>query len=243
MTSNDLCTVLLPVYNNEDDIISAIQSIIDQNYKSWELIIIDDCSTDGTYENIQEFIVNNPDYPIQLLRNKKNCGVYVSMNEGLKRSNGTYISLINSDDTYHADILVESINCLERDTKLVAVMSKYQRDTKIIYAPVTLVYRKQIIDEIGYYDSVRFAADSEFHERIIKKYGNDKIKLINKILYYAKQRENSLTTSNVTGILGTGQKPRQEYVNNYRKWHRKLNLYMGYPQNDRPFPVSSIMLS
>lgn len=239
--SDKQCSILLPVYNNKDDILDAIQSVIGQKYANWELIIIDDCSTDGTYHIIQNFILKNPKYSIKLIKNNKNQGVYVSMNEGLKHTNGTYVALINSDDQYHPDILVESIGCLEKNKKLVAVISKYQRESKIIYAPVTLVYRKKIINEIGYYDSVRFGADSEFHERIIKKYGTTGLKHINKILYFAKNRVGSLTTSSTTGRTGTGINIRREYVTQYRKWHNK-NLYMPYPQNIRPFPVSPIML-
>lgn len=49
-------SILLPVYNNKEDIISAIQSVINQTYTDWELIIVDDCSIDGTYELVKDFV-------------------------------------------------------------------------------------------------------------------------------------------------------------------------------------------
>lgn len=239
---NKLCSIMLPVYNNKEDILDAIQSVIEQKYQPWELIIIDDCSTDGTYEVIKNFITANPFLPIKLFRNLKNRGVYVSMNEALIHSNGTYIALINSDDKYHPEILTKSIAHLERDPKLVASISKCQRNKFISYSPVSLVYRKYIINEIGYYDSVRFAADSEFLNRILTKYTAQRVKFIDEILYFAKRRENSLTTSPETGKKGQGLVARKAYVAEYTKWHKKGGLYIEYPQKKRPFPVPNVML-
>lgn len=242
MTDNKpLCSILLPLYNNKEDILEAIKSVIDQKYKPWELIIIDDCSTDGSYEVVQNFIKNNPTLPIKLIKNDKNQGAYVSMNEGLLVTTGTYIALINSDDKYHPDILTESIGYLEKDSNLVAAMSKFQRNKTVFHCPVTLVYRKTIIKEIGWYDSVRFAADTEFEFRILAKYGANRVKYTNKILYFAKRRPNSLTTSPDTGQRGEGLKARTEYVAQFKKWHKKGKLSMEYPQKARPFPVPEVM--
>ena len=75
-------SVLLAVYNNKDDVLNAIQSIINQTHTDWELIIIDDCSMDGTNKIICDYI-SDKKLDIKLIRNDKNCGVYVSLNNGL----------------------------------------------------------------------------------------------------------------------------------------------------------------
>lgn len=242
MADNKLCSIMLPMYNNKEDILDAIQSVIDQKYQPWELVIVDDCSTDGTFEIVQDFISKNPQYTIKLFRNPKNQGAYISMNEALKNTSGVYVALINSDDKYHPEILTKTIDCLVKNPNLVAALSKFQRNNKVtFYSPVSLVYHKTIISEIGYYDSVRFAADSEFLSRIHAKYGDKRIKYIPEILYFAKRRENSLTTSPNTGQRGAGLNVRKNYVEQYSKWHCQSNLYIDYPQKMRPFPVLDIM--
>lgn len=257
MINIPICTVLLPVYNNKQDILTSINSVIAQTFKNWEIIIIDDCSTDGTYATVLGFIKKNPEYPIRVVRNDKNQGTYVSLNHGLRIAKGTYISVIGSDDVYHPTMLKESIDYLEKNKICMAIYANYIRVKSIIlsatdmakfqkksgiFSPSILVYRKKIIDEIGYYDSVRFAADSEFFSRIETKYGKNSIMKINKILYFAKKRDNSLTRSQITGQKGEGRINRNEYVSGYNKWHKSKNLYMPFPLIKRPFPIPNIML-
>ena len=66
-------TVILPVYNNKNDVQKAIMSIINQTYKNWELLIINDASTDGT-ENILKKYSDNSN--IKIINNEKNMGCY-----------------------------------------------------------------------------------------------------------------------------------------------------------------------
>lgn len=237
-------SVLLPVYNNKDDIVMAIQSVFNQTYKDFELIIIDDCSTDGTKEVIEEFILRNNQYDIAFIQNIKNIGTYSSLNNGLLLATGIYIARIDSDDIYNPTFLEKSIDILDNNNNFIMVKSLYKRDNeKPACGEITSVYRKEIIDKVGYYDSIRFAADTEFDYRVKKVFGKDKIYNINEVLYYAKQREGSLTTSTITGIV-SAKSIRMEYVKNAVGWHNTTNnLYMPYPLKERPFPVHNIMLS
>jgi glycosyltransferase involved in cell wall biosynthesis len=233
-------TVLIPVYNNKNDIIHAIQSIIDQTYQDWEIIVIDDCSTDGTFELVKDFIANN-EYRIQLIRNKINQGTYISLNEGLVRAKGEYICRIDSDDTVANNHIELNMRELTQDPSYVASKTTIvNRATAQVlrYGEASLFYKKSIINEIGYYDSVRFGADSEFRYRIIKKYGN-KILELNHITYYMQYRDGSLTTSEITG----NKIIRGEYMKEAKKWHDTTkNLYMPYPLHERLFSVDPIML-
>jgi len=241
--SDILFTVLLPVYNNKEDILNAINSVTQQTINLWELIIIDDCSTDGTYELITEFLNNIKNDKIILLRNDKNKGTFVSLNEGLLKARGKYIARIDSDDILAETILSEHLKIFQDNPKILFTQSKYSKNgSKGIYGEITLMYNKKIIDEIGFYDSVRFAADTEFAHRIIKYYGNNNIIKIDKVLYNAKHRSNSLTTSTKTGLNPEGMKIRINYVTNFTNWHKQNNLYMPYPLINRLFEVNDIML-
>lgn len=235
------CTILLPVYNNRDDVMNAITSVINQTFKNWELIIIDDCSTDGTNDSITHFL-NNSQYNITLIRNPVNQGTYVSLNEGLKIARGKYIARIDSDDVMNKRMLEEHIKILH-NSNCVASQSKYIREGgEKRYGEITFVYKRNIINKLGYYDSVRFGADSEFITRVKRIYGKARIFKIDKVLYYAKQRNQSLTTSALTGLYGEGGLIRKEYADNYLLWHETGHLYMPYPLTNRPFPVSDKML-
>lgn len=234
-------SILLPVYNNKDDIVNAIQSVIDQTYKDWELIIIDDCSTDGTKELIKQYNKCN----FVFIENIKNVGVYSSLNNGLLRAKGEYIARIDSDDRYISTFLEKSINILDTHPQIMMVKSLYQREGgRPVCGEITSVYRKAVIDKIGYYDSIRFGADTEFDYRFKKVFGNHKIYKLNEVTYHAKRREGSLTTSKITGIAtNAAASIRKDYMQNASKWHNSTaKSYMPYPLIERPFPVHERML-
>lgn len=235
-----LFSILLPVYNNKEDVTNAINSVLNQTIDDWELIIINDCSTDETTEIIQTFL---PNPKITILQNPKNMGAFVSINEGLTIAKGKYIARVDSDDTLEKNFIEEHLKLFTNNPKCLITQSQYRRgNSSGITGEITMVYNKEIINKVGYYDSVRFAADTEFHLRVKKYYDKDIMKL-DKVLYNAKIRNNSLTTSNETGLHGKGSLIRSHYVGQFNKWHRQSDIYMPYPLEVRPFEVNPIMLS
>lgn len=248
-------SIIMPAYNSEHYIIKSIESIIQQTYTLWELIIVDDCSTDNTFNIVDTFIKNNPQYNIKLLKTPKNSGAYYCMNLGIINSIGEYITRIDSDDVFDPNKLMEQYNQLIKDNIIIAITkykrvynhnNKYDNKRGGAFGEVTLAYKRFILMFIGFYDTIRFAADSEFKQRI-KKYFNKNTININKILYFAMKRKNSLTTSKKTGQTGKGRLIRKKYVVLYKRWHRrKLVSYM--PLNFekkykcRTFPIPDITI-
>lgn len=243
-------SVIIAVYNNKEDVLNAINSVINQSYYDWELIIIDDFSTDGTFEILSDFLSklqNEIKNKIKISRNQINVGTYVSFNEGILKSNGSYIKFLGSDDKLHPKSLEKQVNILDKNNKYVGVLSNYMRDNSVIEkGEATIMFRKEIIKQIGYFDSVRFGADSEFINRINYQFGFDKLYSLKEILYYSKRRKNSLTTNpNTCGIYknGLGSSIRIKYKQSYTNWHSKnKNLFIPYPIYERPFNVDQIML-
>lgn len=94
---NELVSVIMPSYNTAEYIGKSIQSVINQTYKNWELIIVDDCSTDNTEEMIQPFL---KDKRIIFLKNEKNSGAAISRNFALRKARGRYIAFLDSDDLW-----------------------------------------------------------------------------------------------------------------------------------------------
>ena len=98
---NDLVSVVMPAYNAGIYIKEAIKSVLIQTYSKFELIIVDDASTDNTAEIVSSF----SDYRIRLIRHCKNMGVSAARNTALKVAKGRWIALIDADDAWMPDRL------------------------------------------------------------------------------------------------------------------------------------------
>lgn len=92
----DLVSIIMPSYNSEKTINDSILSVLAQSYANWELIIIDDKSTDGT----KEIIKNYKDTRIIFLENEYNCGAAISRNNGISIARGRFIAFLDSDDLW-----------------------------------------------------------------------------------------------------------------------------------------------
>jgi glycosyltransferase involved in cell wall biosynthesis len=98
-------SVIIPTYNRKKLVVRAIKSVINQTYRNWELIIVDDGSTDNTKEAIKPFLENKKiKYFYQ-----KNKGVCAARNLGIQKAKGEYIALLDSDDEYLAGKLEKQI--------------------------------------------------------------------------------------------------------------------------------------
>ena len=94
---NDKISVIMAVYNCVDYLPEAIESILNQTYTNWELILCDDASTDGTYEVAQKYYRRYPE-KIILIRNKINSKLPFSLNRCLEHASGKYIARMDGDD-------------------------------------------------------------------------------------------------------------------------------------------------
>ena len=101
-------SILITTYNSELYIDRAIESVINQTYTNWEIIIIDDNSTDDTIKLLKKHVNMNTN-KIKIIYNNMNYGTYYSLNEALKISKGDFITKLDSDDVYHLDKLKNQI--------------------------------------------------------------------------------------------------------------------------------------
>lgn len=106
----DLVSVIMPSYNTSNYIAESIQSVIEQTYQNWELIIVDDCSTDCTDEVIQPFL---KDSRIHFCKNERRMGAAVSRNRALKKAKGKWIAFLDSDDLWRRRKLEKQIQFME----------------------------------------------------------------------------------------------------------------------------------
>ena len=108
---NELVSIIMPSYNTAKFISKTIESVLEQTYKNWELLIVDDCSTDNTDEIVSKY----DDDRIIYLKNKKNSGAAVSRNKALKNAKGKWIAFLDSDDLWYPTKLEEQIKYMKKN--------------------------------------------------------------------------------------------------------------------------------
>ena len=209
-------SVIMSVYNDENNVANAIQSILDQTFDDFEFLIIDDCSTDNTYEEMTKFL---NDSRVKLYVNEENIGLTMSLNKLIEESNGKYIFRQDSDDISFKNRFVEQIKILEtKDIKTCTTRAIDLNNNKIIpgisawipkkitmkfknpYIHGTLAIEKLLLNSIGNYsEDFYYSQDFRLYLDLLQK--NEKIYEIKKPLY-------KLNTSN---NISTINKDEQKY--------------------------------
>ncbi len=188
--SHPQVTVLMTVFNGENYLKPTVQSILNQTYKNFEFLIIDDCSQDNSFDIIQSF----QDERIKIHRNDANIGQTKSLNIGLKLAASPYIARIDADDIAFPQWLQTQLLFIERYPQFAVVSapsviidskgrakrllkSLRLREDIILKAltstPInhvgSFMQKKTILGEGGYDESFQVAADYELWSRLLKK--------------------------------------------------------------------------
>ena len=207
-----LITVLMTVYNGGDYLKSSIESVLNQSYKDFELLIIDDKSTDHSLEIIRSY----PDKRITLHSNVHNLGQTKSLNLGLQLARGDYIARIDADDAAFAPWLKRQLAFLDKNPQYAVVSTKAvvidqkNRIKKILNSPLSWdevvfrsllaspinhvgsVYLKEVILNHGGYDEkFKIAADFDLWSTLIR--GGYKIATAPEVLMAIRVHQNSLS--------------------------------------------------
>lgn len=139
-----LVTIITPAYNCKSTIADTYTSVVSQTYPSWEWIIVDDCSKDGSFEYISEMTKN--DHRIKVLQTPKNSGTAVARNIGLRHAHGQFITFLDSDDLLDEDYLEEQLAFIKANGPLVS--SGYRRKAKNsctdFFVPENVDYEKAL---------------------------------------------------------------------------------------------------
>lgn len=106
-----LVSIIMPSYNTAPFIRQAIQSVLEQTYENWELLIVDDCSTDNTCNIISDI----QDERIHLFKNERNSGAAVSRNWALREARGRWIAFLDSDDLWEPEKLEKQLTFMEKN--------------------------------------------------------------------------------------------------------------------------------
>jgi glycosyltransferase involved in cell wall biosynthesis len=208
-------SIIIPLYNAEKYISETIQSVLNQAYKDWELIIIDDGSSDSSSNIVSYFL---DDKRISL-HHQKNSGVSVARNNGFSIARGGFITFLDADDVWLEDNLHDKINYL-RSNEFDVVYSKYnvidEKSELILVnlkkntyptlddillskgnystAPSGIVIKAEVLKKIGGFDTnLSNNADQDLWIRILAN--NYKIVLIEKILWNYRIHANNMSNN------------------------------------------------
>lgn len=112
-------SIVTASYNYQDYIKETIQSVLDQTYKDWEFIIVDDCSTDNSVEVIKSY----KDDRIKLFVNEKNLGLKETLKFGIKQASGDWVAILESDDILKQDYLEKKYEVIKRNPNVAVIFN------------------------------------------------------------------------------------------------------------------------
>jgi glycosyltransferase involved in cell wall biosynthesis len=211
-------SVIIPAYNCSQYLTEVIESVLKQTYKNFELIFVDDGSTDNTKNIIQKYIASYPEKIKYFYQENK--GLAVARNTGIRNAKGEFIALLDADDKWQPTTLEEEVKILvaESDVGLVhantirisdegKMLYVNKRNKKYLSGSIfkylflrkaniscpTVLFRKECCNRVGMFDEnlTRLGCeDRELWLRISLKY---KIKYIDKVLAYYRVRNNSMS--------------------------------------------------
>ena len=188
----------MSVYNGEKFLRQSIESILKQSYIDFELIIIDDCSTDGSCSIIESY----KDKRIRFIKNKKNMRLPASLNKGIRLAKGKYIARMDADDISMPERFAKQVAYLDAHNDIVVVGGGFQaideegnelykyhplkgeKLTKYCLMPSPLVHpsvmmrRDVIVDNNLFYDEQYSSAqDYDLWQRVSKKFRIDNLNI------------------------------------------------------------------
>jgi glycosyltransferase involved in cell wall biosynthesis len=144
MRKEALVSIIMPTFNREKLLPRAINSVIDQTYNNWELIVIDDRSTDNTKELIQEH--SEKDKRIRYIKNTHKKGPGGARNTGIEAAKGKYLAFLDSDDEWFKYHLKNSVKVLQNEQVKICVSNWYRRINKKLVEAKLLGFKESIND-------------------------------------------------------------------------------------------------
>ncbi|WP_407536946.1 glycosyltransferase family 2 protein [Cetobacterium somerae] len=208
-----LVSIITPSYNSKDFIKETIESVLNQTYKNWEMLIVDDCSTDSTQKYLKDF--EEKDRRIKVIYLEKNVGAGIARNLAIEKAKGRYIAFLDSDDIWNNKKLEKQVKFTEENsykftfTKFQKISEDGKAYKMIVKAPKKLTYNKnlyynhiqtstvmynqEILGKI-YMPEIRKRQDYGLWQKILDKtngYG------LNENLMYYRLRKNSISANKI----------------------------------------------
>ena len=185
-------SIVIPLYNKEQYVLDSLKSVLDQTFQDYEVIVVEDASTDSSLEVISSIKSEK----ISILQHQSNKGLSASRNTGIRNANGDYIAFLDADDFWKPTYLEELFSLIQSypEEKLFATNYEelYPNDITLLpqnnaknlaerslvttffdislaqplYCPSSFCVAKSVFDTVGFYnESIRFGEDVDFNIR------------------------------------------------------------------------------
>lgn len=248
-------TVIVPCFNASKTLPTALTSLLAQTYRNLEILVADDCSTDNSAALVQQFAAQ--DRRIRLVALPENSGAYVARNTALKLAKGSFITTHDADDWSHPQKIALQVRALQQNHIAMASASHWVRcspallfqrwrmeDALIFRNVSSLMFRRKVVQELGFWDRVSVNADTEFYYRILKCFGDKSIieVLPGVPLSFGRADERSLSRTHATHLRTQFRGLRKEHIEAAFAWHEHApSLYLAAEPKRRPFAVPPLM--
>lgn len=181
-------SVIIPTYNRKNLLTRSINSVINQTYKEWEVIVIDDGSEDNSFEIVDEFIARYENIRYMRHSNRKTP---LATNAGILASCGDYLAFLGSDDEFKENYILERFNFMEANPQIdfihggVEVIGyPYVKDKNDLSKQIhisdcaiggTFFGKRSVFIELNGFNDLRYSDDSDFLERVEAKFNVVKV--------------------------------------------------------------------
>ena len=215
-------TVIIPLFNKEKYVSNAIKSILDQTFTDFELLIINDCSTDNSVKIASEFLSDK----VQLIHHEKNSGLAATRNTGIKKANSNYVAFLDADDLWKPHFLESIFNLIQNFPEARIFGTNYEeiweKTTQMphnnsdslpvdfkgylnffkinikqgIYNHGSVCFHKEVYEKVGFYnENIQLSQDLDFNIRANYHF---KLAFDNSVqMSYFMQTDNQLTRSSI----------------------------------------------
>lgn len=201
-------SIIMPVYNGEKYLEEAIESVLAQTFQSWELWLVDDCSTDASPQIMRKY--RNLDPRVHMISNAQNMKLPRTLNAGFRHANGEYLTWTSDDNRYKNTAIETMVRALDAHPRCGLVYCDmnciYEDGITLTRPPMDIhhfyvedvigacfLYRREVLDTVGDYDPDMFLVeDYDYWLRISKKY---EILHIFESVYEYRYHKNSLTST------------------------------------------------
>lgn len=232
-----LVTVIMPVFQAAKTLHIAVESLLKQTWHNLEIIIVDDCSPDETFEVAQRYETADP--RVKAMRQSSNQGAYAARNLGLTHATGEYVTTHDADDWSHPQkIELQVQDLIKKDDRQSANVTHWIRvfpdllfrgtprptNHMIQWNHSSLMMRRSFLEELGGWDHVRIAGDTELIWRIEKLTGKFVARLLPEVpLSFALEEPDSLTRQSKSHVWTIQYGVRREYREMIRYWHEQAD--------------------
>lgn len=216
-------SIIMPSYNTASFIAESIQSVLAQSYKDWELLIVDDCSSDNTDEVVMPY---TSDERVKYLKNERNSGAAVSRNRALREAKGKWIAFLDSDDLWMPEKLEKQVKFMVKNGYHFSYTRYAEIDTEDKRTGVSVTGPKKIT-KTGFYNYCWPGCLTVMYDRDVVglidiadiKKNNDYamwLKVCRKADCYLLDEELALYRRGRKGSVSTGS------IKTMIRWHYKL---------------------